>query len=415
MKKIKFKGSLFLIIVIGIFSISIMYWNNSKSIISMEDYLSKNNSNVDLQKESYIEDFNIFNKDLKSYDVFLAGEGHSIAINYDMQLSLLKYLNKKAGVRYLLLEMAYSSSIDFQQYLDTGNENILKDFYDGAKGTASWSKESYEFWKKLRLLNETLPVDKKIRVIGVDMQYQEDEEIKHLCSSLPDKTTPTEIKPMLEALIRINENYMKEDSTVRKKAIDELKNDFEVNSKVYKEYLGDKYFDFTIILDTLVNLVNSSKENYNVIREECMYNNFKKIYSHFPKGKYFGQFGLEHVYQSSCSSYIGKEERFAMRLNRKDSLVKNRVLSMEYVYKDCFRMAKERNYIEVRSESQVTDIDILNKYAKTDVTIFNLKGKKTPFGNELHYVENPIEGHTLDYFQYIIFVKNSRGTIPLEQ
>lgn len=414
MKNLRFKRILLLIIVICITCISLACWYNSKSILSVEEYLNRNNSNVDLHKEDYIKGFDIFNDDLKNYDVILAGESHSIAKNYDIQLSMLKYFNKTAGVKYLLLEMAYSSSKDIQQYLETGNENILKSFYDKMKGTAGWSKESYDFWKKLRLLNETLDDNEKIRVIGIDMQYQQDEEINYLYSSLPTKIIPIEIKSVIEKLKDIKENYENKDSIAIKNVIELLKGDIENNTNVYKEYLGDKYFDFTIVLDTLESLLKTTNENYSEIREECMYNNFKKVYTHFPKGKYFGQFGLEHVYQRHCNSYIYEKDRFAMCLNRDNSPVKNRVLSIGYVYKDCSRMSKELNYQQVNSDSHLTDIYILNKYAKTDITIFNLKEHRTPFANELHFVENPTDRYTLDYFQYIILIKNSKGTEPLE-
>ena len=63
------------------------------------------------------------------------------------------------------------------------------------------------------------------------------------------------------------------------------------------------------------NAYTSNSVNLKEIRELSMYSNFKRIYLHFPTGKYFGQFGMKHAYLRTSSSYMGDKTRFAMYLN----------------------------------------------------------------------------------------------------
>ena len=66
------------------------------------------------------------------------------------------------------------------------------------------------------------------------------------------------------------------------------------------------------MLDNIVNYINSyasNGANFADIREAAIYNNFRRIYSYLPIGKYFGEFGMEHVYQRTCSSYLGNKTR----------------------------------------------------------------------------------------------------------
>jgi hypothetical protein len=202
-----------------------------------------------------------------------------------------------------------------------------------------------------------------------------------------------------------------------RKVIEPLQNDIKKNQDIYSKYLGDKFFGFNIVVDNVINCLNSYTPQLDYgIREQSIYSNFKRIYSNLPKGKYFGQFGFEHVYQKFCitQNFLGKEDRFATYLNKDDSPVKNRVLSIVYGYKDCFRTAVESDYQEVAMTYTLADTNTINKYSKTDITIFKLNGANSPFSKKIYFVTDPTDGVTTDYFKYVILIKNSKGTIPLE-
>lgn len=391
--------------------------NNLEKAISVDSFLEKNHSNIDLTKDNYIDDFKLLDEDAKKYDVFFAGEAHAIKKNYYAQLALLKYFKEKAGVKYLLSEIGYSSSAFINEYLETGKEEILKESYRELKSTAAWSRESYEFWKKLRKYNMTLTKDNRIKVIGVDIEHQWGRALDYLYYIMPNGNVPKRIKLTIQKIKNSKNNINNLNDT--KKLIKIVKNDINYNENSYKEYLGSKFFDFSMVVDNINNTINANEQNdeskYGEIREKSIYNNFKRIYMHFPKGKYFGQWGAEHVYQRCCNSYLGDIERFAMHLNKIDSPVQNKVLSIVYGYEKCFRMTWGSTYGEDYAEPSIDNIDIVNKYAKTDITLFKLTGDSSPFKDKLYFVEYTTTGVTTDYFQYIMLIKDSKGTLPLQK
>lgn len=79
----------------------------------------------------------------------MAGELHGVKMNYELQLGLIKYLNSKAGVRYILGEFGYSVGEYINKYLDTGDEKILEYVVKNSEGSIFGSNEFYEFLKKI--------------------------------------------------------------------------------------------------------------------------------------------------------------------------------------------------------------------------------------------------------------------------
>lgn len=385
------------------------YKINSSSI---DKYLEKNSNIIKLGNNFSEKNFELLNECIGKNDIFLAGESHAIKTNYDLKLSLLIYYNRAAGVNYLLVELGYGTSGLINRYLETGNEEILDYIYKNIKGAYECNIESYDFWKKLRTYNLTLPPEKRIKAIGIDMERPMDISLKYLQSLIPDYNAPTIITERDQSLKTSLNNVQNLEIDDVKKILESLRADIENNKNTYIQYLGINYFDFTYIIDNILNTIHGvadeSKEFE--IREQYMFENFVKIYNHFPKGKYFGQFGLEHVLQGEYESYIGKFERFAKRLsNSNGSPVKDKVTSIAYEYKDCYRMEGNR---ELPAECNFYDTDILDKYAKEELSIFKLDGKHSPFKNRLVFIKGTDTGTTTDYFQYIILIKNSRGATP---
>lgn len=209
-----------------------------------------------------------------------------------------------------------------------------------------------------------------------------------------------------------------------KKSISEFQNDIKKNENIYKKYLGNKYFDFNFIVNNIVNSINSYSSvdpnsydsNYNKMeeyREISMYNNFKTLYEYLPKNRYFGQLGQEHVYQKEVNSQNKIYNNFAIYLNNKSSPVKGKVLSVAYVYKNCYYMSQEQPYSMKKLQYQIDGKDdkFISKYAESDVTVFKLdSGWYSPFNKKLIFSKNTkIKGVTTDYFKYILLIKNSKG------
>lgn len=385
----------------------------SNSNDEVDNFVEVNHANLDISNNTCNSGFNIMDSDSDKNNVILAGEGHAVAINYGLELALLKHLNQKDKVRYLLAEIGFSSSCYINEYLESGDETKLKLIYNDLVRTASWSKESYNFWIELRKYNLTIPKDQRIKVIGIDIEHQVKTACDYLNSILPPTAPPKVIKLSIE---KYTDNFKSKDNNNMLATIKSLQNDIKIKPSIYKAYLGSNYFNFTIVLDNIVNSINayaSNRANFDDIREPIIYSNFKRIYSHFPIGKYFGEFGMEHVYQKNCSSYLGNKTRFAMYLNSNDSPVKGRVMSIAYGYENCTYMTSGHNYGESIADPIISDIDILDRFSKTNITVFKLNGANSPFSSKTYFVEGSNGGCTTNYFQYIILIKNSKGTIPL--
>lgn len=405
-----------IICIILVFCITARYGdslagNVYASFNGVNSYLRKNHTSIDMNSNDINGKFSILDDDISRSSVILTGEAHAVKDNYILRLALIKYLNQKFDVKYLLTEIGYSSSCYINQYLESGDESKLKIVYLYLAGTESFSKEDYNFWVDLRKYNLTVPENKRIKVIGIDIEHQTNSALKYLIDIIPSEDPPEKIRSAIANLKKSKQHeYILED------AIKELQSDIAANSSLYSSYLGNNYFDFTIIADNIVSSINAyhaDNANFIKVREPFIYSNFRRIYSHLPEGKFFGEFGMEHVYQKTCNSYMGAQERFAMYLNSSDSPVKGKVLSIAYGYENCSFMDVRNNYCQNKCDSLIKDIDILNKYSKSDLTIFKLNGNNSPFNKKLYFVEGAKDGHTTDYFKYIILIKNSKGTVKL--
>lgn len=143
-----------------------------------------------------------------------------------------------------------------------------------------------------------------------------------------------------------------------------------------------------------------------------MYQNFIKLYdTKEKKGKYFGQFGMNHVFQEK-----------QLDINWFGSLLKDstefqdKVISIVYFYKDCFTLGYKGESIELQD---TYGNEYLEQLATKEFTFLNLIGKKrSPFNNNLIWymdtTDSPSEGETTDYYQYILIQKNQPASTMYE-
>lgn len=432
MNKLRIKKNISFIVLTCIFLLTLTgcsTYTTSSNVDDIDKYLRKNYSEMNLE-EDYIKGLSVLDNDLKKYDVFLTGERHGVEENYDIRFAFIKYLNQKAGVRYILCEDGYSISAYLNEYLETGDEEILDYVFEYFETSYWWNKEHYEFYKKLREYNETLDEDKKIILIGIDVEYPITPAVAYLKSILPEDDPPAEIASLINSFkkTKFDKPNTWDERLDYTNSLKPLQEDMKKNEDIYKEFFKDKYFDFSIVLDNIVNPgeafylggINENNDSLQNVREKSIYDNFKRIYEHFPKGKYFGQFGFDHVHQKDIIDYMYNKGRFGVYLNSEDSPVKGKVLSIKYGYKDCYCMEMDYNseewvvYEEEVLGHRINDMNIIDKYLDKDFTLFKLNGKRSPFAQELYFVESPDGGVTTDYFQYVLIIKDSKGATPIE-
>lgn len=188
----------------------------------------------------------------------------------------------------------------------------------------------------------------------------------------------------------------------------------------YRDYFGSSLFDFEIICDNMLNAKEAyayiNNENaFNSVRDRKMYDNFVKIYSHLPEGKYYGQFGINHVFQAAQNN----TDWLASLMDKSPSPVENKILSIAYVYEDSEAMLPSNGGYAVQICSNYMIFDgLLEPYIKSDLTLFRLTGKGSPFAKNMKWYQQesmPVSGVTTDYYQFILFIKGSKPDTPLDK
>lgn len=382
------------------------------------DYLAENNATIDYTNpNSYAP---LLQDDIENSDVIFCGETHGIFYNRNIELSFLKYLNTNFSVRYFLLELGYGYGFLLNQYLQTGDEILLKDVLDQTKSTFYFSNERFEFWKNLYEYNQTLPEDKKIIVIGSDIEHQDWAAIWALTYLFPDGGfIPETIHPEMTALLKTYNNGSATYSELRSLS-DDLYSSLLQYDDDYRSYFNDGYFAVSLIIRNLKERYdaydkrNESTQAYWAARENRIYENFLNIYEHYPSGKYFGQWGKNHIYQARFNNI----DWFAHRLQHyENSPVKDKVLSIANVYNNCKMMniidGEYGNPKDVTEGFGSFDMNYFDTYSNGEITLFRLNSENSPLTKKGILPELPNNAIT-DFMQYVILVRNSPAETPLE-
>lgn len=387
--------------------------------LTMEQkFLKKNYENINLDKPL---EFNLIKNELTNKEIFLSGEFHRIYPNKKLELGLIKYLKENANLKYLILELSCSDAIILNKYLSSGDEGILRKFFEEPTkfGALGFSQDTYQFYKDLCEYNNALPEVDKLKVIGVDLDYSFGNSLWGLKLVLEDFNN---IKDINEVIGRINqaEKMLTSSTNPMKELYDfslEISKDIDKNEYLYKSSLGEKYFDFKIAIDNLKFSIETHMGKngiVNDVRDKNMFENFKKYYTHLPQGKYFGQFGMNHTFQQS----IGDKNYFATELNHNESSpVRGKVLTIAYLYDTTTPLSGERNCSK-------EFLSMVSPITKSEIAMFKLHGKDSPFSSKFYKSAFPLQtaqmfentkktyGSTTDFYQYIILIKNVKDTLP---
>ncbi len=380
-------------------------------------YLKDNYNNIDLDNK--IETFHILDEDLKSKEIFFTGEVHGIKANADLHMKFLKYFKEKVDFKYYLAEFSYSNAYFLNKYLNTGDIRILEDVFEELKGSYSWNKDSFEFWVNFQQYNNNLEEERKIQVIGIDIELQPSTSYKYFVDILPSEDPPIEIKKMINNIINTNNRLIETGFGASYSTAKDLQKDIIAKESIYRDYLGEHYFGFKTVSSNLLKYERAyrNKRNqvdWNNLRDKMIYENFVLIERRMPKGKYFGQWGVNHVFQSKEKNI----KWLATYLNEEDSIYKDKVLSIAFNYENSRQMGKmgDKQYI-------INEVDFIFPYMKVandriggDMNIYKLNAAGSPFKDiRMYYTFNRelLEEPMVNFFQYIVYLKGIGPTDPL--
>jgi len=385
----------------------------------MQEYLKENYSSIDLEDESEFKDLALMDSDIEGKEIFFTAEIHGTKANEQLNMKFLKYFKEKTDFKYYICETSYSNAYFINKYLETGDIKILEDIYRPLNGTFAWNKDGYNHLKKLYEYNNTLPKERKIKVIGVDIEHQPINAYRFLVDVLPDKEVPKEIKSVIDKIKSTFDDLDKFNDKTFFICSKKLQKDIEDKENIYKEYLEENFTGFKLVNLNVLNQVEAYKHNddevdWNNTRDKMIYENFKILQKELTKGKYYGQWGLDHTFQSKEKDIMW----FAAYLNSDDSIFKDKILTVIYNYDNCERMGKTSSGGYTTNELNIIypQIKETNDLLEGDLNIYKLTGDNSPFEDTLMYCTDngeELEKSMVDFFQYIVCIRNSKATEPL--
>ncbi|MBL4934582.1 hypothetical protein JK636_02290 [Clostridium sp. YIM B02515] len=387
---IKKKSIIYIFAAITITLLGIIISINSRKVKSADAYLNNNYKTVDFTEKGISSALKIID-DSNKYDILFTGEFHAIPGNETINLEMLKYLNKTDGVNYLICEMQYSVISKLNKYIQNGDEVLLKDAFNSVKqrNPKFAGDDYYKFWQELYEYNKSLPKDKKIQAFGIDVDFIGDYTIKEMSGLIPSKEPSKDISDKLTEFKKIADGKITDD----KEAINifkALNDDINSNKISYKAFFDNNFNDFKNNIDSMIN-TSKYAQIQDPNRDDLIYDNFMRIYSQNPKGKYYGQFGADHIFREDILSNGNAFYTLAKMLEKNNSF---KVLSIPIA---------PSNRMELITQAQ--------KLAQNRFSIFKLNGKGSPYmkQNEDIFTNNVfgiVNGTIVDNYQYVIYLKD---------
>lgn len=397
----------------------------------LTDYLREHRQVVDTQDESTEELAAFFDSSFFQNRLFLIGERHGMAETYDFEWEVLQLIKERTNFRYYLAETGYSSSWLLNRYLKTGREHFLRQAIYPSFGSYGWNQERYQRWQHIYQLNQTLPEEDRIRVLGVDLEHQPEQAVRHLSYLLKQSNYPRGTFPALDSFLVM-------DSTGRWSLIQlyRLALQFQMQMKTDSagtcSTLGDICWEVQHITQNLIEIWNlRHAKRWNQYRESVIFGNFRELYLHrqLQGQTFFGLWGRDHIYQAPNKDLCW----FACRVQQSELPISDHIVSLNAYYTNSKQMLPtgfillypfEDPYINLKWFNDnslffhIPGIRALRKAAPDDVAgpvIFKLNTADSPFRERNLLIKGNNEFPTTAYIQYAVLFQNATPTTPLEE
>lgn len=281
---------------------------------------------------------------LGNHDVCFTGETRRLAANVALRLRFIEYLHQQAGVRHLLYEFGAAWARMIDDYLETGDEAIFGEQYRWLVGTNSYVEDEHWILREIKRLNDALPPGERLRAVGLDSENNKLPVIRHPAQSVAGGEAPQPISETVQRLRQLGDEVtrLQDDRGAAQQELGgpvaQSSSDFYESiadrRHNYRDYPGDSFFDFEMIAYSLAAAPLGRD------RELTMYEQFIKFQHAYSDGKYYGQFGNGHVMLLACPDPMPGGVHHvtpvgAHLAQNPRSPVKDRVLSVMFVYEDC--------------------------------------------------------------------------------
>ncbi|MEZ0486304.1 erythromycin esterase family protein [Fibrella aquatica] len=382
-------------------------------------------------------DFSLFDKAFYDNQFFLLGESHGFQRPQQVDLALLKHLNKRVGVRYYIAEVDPTKAYYLNQYLQTGQDSLLRlVFRSWIAETAQWA--NIDFFRKIqaiRAYNQTLPAKKRIRFVGIDVVQDRPLLAQQLRELTGFQASFQADQPRLDSLVTyLTAAPKKPDSLAAQVAMNWLAK-IRNEAATYRNAPGQTMNELTAALTGLGYRKSIRR------REPTLFANFRDAVSRLDlhDEKLYGFWGAYHVGLAPLSD---GNKSFAAMVADSDLPMRSKMVSLLCRYVDSFMMVptaflppfwqdKGKAYSRLDKFNdngpmmRIDGIDAFIDQSKPNtVTLFKLSGTLagrqpitatySPFMPAEQRLQFDTARPTTDYFQYIVLIRNSEMTQPLD-
>ena len=386
---------------------------------SKTDYLKQNSAALS-------EEFIFLQKNIK---VVGFGAYHGSAKTEDAELLIVQLLVKSNNLRYYFPETDCSIAHYFNEYLTIGDEALLKDLIEtyGTRVPQERTIEVFNKWKKLKVLNDKLPKEKKIQVMGADPIVTYKYTYRHLLSLINKQESWAAALQLKETIAKDTTDFSPYYNSYSKNQLKAFVADYETHKEQYGLLINDK----PIFNHLIATLKVSFDEKYK--REKEMYNNYltlSKIYGFKDKVQFF-RLGFFHLLKAK----EGKASPLFSMLVDNKIYPKNEIISVlgyltksEVLWEDKYDNEGEYVSSTTSGDEGIGDsaseyfkgINVFKEQKKSNLTLFNLSKAGSPYSEtgctdmvEVISKEKPLDYRTsvtTDFLDYVLLISNSAAS-----
>ncbi|MCL3780666.1 hypothetical protein EMN47_09745 [Prolixibacteraceae bacterium JC049] len=409
---------LLLISICMIFSFSVVAQSKSQ-------YLKKHRENL---RETNFE----FSPN--NFKIIGFGALHGSSKTYQAEFILIERLIQQNRLNYYIPETNFCQAHFFNKYLKTGDEKLLRKLVLAFQSIVmqEGTIDTYEHWKRLKRLNDNLPFNKKIKVIGFDVINEYEFPIKHILE-LTKEVKNWEERDKLKKLLTNTTLSLSPGDSITENKLKEFANSYKLNK--------EKLIKNSNNIQSLNHIITNIEYNFQTKREreKIIYRNFSILSKRYKlkSEKLFFKYGYFHLHKAREHNYPS----FFTRLIEKQDYTKQEVITvMGYLTKSKVLWDKlydqSGNYKSYTIEKGYGISDYWKEYFKgirklkknklSDLTLFQLSSENSPYNSDTDLIElkmlfkdyntTALKGkHTTQFIDYAILISNSEEQVPIEE
>jgi len=388
------------------------------------DYLAENRMDLTSNDFSFPQtDFNLIG----------FGAYHGSAKTYEVELNLIKALKKQDLLDYYVIEANYSQAFYFQEYLNTGDEKLLKELTLAFSTIVSQEGtiETFNHWKNLRAIHLENP-NRPILVLGCDVVNEYKFPLKHILSLTKDDSSWKERENLKKAIEQDTIDFSIWNTNLNN-TVKSFVKDYLLNKNKYENQISEKE-----IFEYIITTINYNFEEHRE-REKIIFDNYLVLYSLFDLAdkKQFAKYGFSHVQKFPEDKYPS----FFTRLIENKVYDRSKVITImgyltnsEVLWDKVYDKNGDYKSFTKKAGFGIGDywkeyfkgIKYLKKRKLSDKTLFRLNKEYSPYAEDADLVEvkmflkrsnkTQLKGkNTLRFIDYAVLISNSKAQIPLEE